>query len=127
MATRIEIPQFDMYHQIVIAQKEGYIEINDDYIYINQQYLCKIPDDPDDKILVESRVGWRESAVHQRVFHKKKDIALIILEYADSHENYHHWAIDIYISGVATPVSIFFKKKQDAESAFDIISLWWLH
>ena len=127
MATRIEIPQFDMYQQIVIAQKEGYMEIEDDYIYINQQYLCKIPDDPDDKMLVDSRVGWRESAVHQRIFHKKKDITLIILEYADSYENYYHWAIDIYISGVAQPASIFFKKKQDAEAAFDIISLWWLN
>jgi len=127
MATRIEIPQFDMHHQIVIAQKEGYIEINDDYIYVNQQYLCKIPNDVEDKIHVKSREGWKETAIHQRVYHKKKDITLIILEYEDEFNDYQKWVINIYVSGVTYPVSFYFKKKSDAETAFDIISLWWLH
>lgn len=28
MGTKIEIPQFDMYKQIVVAEKEGYIELH---------------------------------------------------------------------------------------------------
>jgi len=126
MATRIEIPQFDMYYQIVVDQKEGYIELNEQYAFINQQYLCKIPKDEDDEAQVKSREGWVDTAIHQRINYKRKDISLIALDYQDEHRGYEIWAVKTYICGNDYPATCYFKKKKDAESAFDIISLWWL-
>jgi len=124
MGTRIDIPQFDMYKQIVVAEKEGYIELNEDYLEVNQQYLYRRAEVDADEVIIKSRDFRVESAVYYRTKLRRSDISIVSLSYRDTDKGFEYWQMSIYILGGDDPVSFYFKKKSSAETAYATLSEW---